>query len=328
MNIKHLKSSLIFALSLLIFTSFALVSCGEFVGYKDNEVDIGSISEVYITMPQEKMYRLYNSVTDNIYTSCYIDKDGWRGEASIKVRGDTSRRWPKKSFGLKINDKKYMLERGQENGGLYNRIVMRAYQLAGIPACKTESVGLFLNDSYLGCYNFITYYYEDILGGELYKCVFSDYDQMGNNHPLASKTDKEFPDDNDFSNLENLVAALTTFSDAAWRQYVVKNVNIDQVASYLAVHDFFTVKETHGANYYIYYDGKFHIYPWDNEVCMLEKSANYHLCNDNELIRRLASVPEVKNAYNQKMHSFFLGSGGGGELLYTGHSQERGWHHV
>ena len=260
-------------------------------------------------MSQDDMMRLYNSMTENIYTPCTLEKGKWRGDAVIKVRGDTSRRHPKKSFGLKINDKKYMLERGQENGGIYNRIAMRAYQLAGIKACDTESVGVFLNDSYLGCYNFITYYDEDTMAGELYKCVFSDYDHMENNHPLRSKSDKKFPDDSDFSSLEHLIAVLTTVSDEDWRQFVLDNVDMDEVASYLTVHDFLTVNDTYGSNFYIQYDGKYRLIPWDNENCMQRNRSKYRLCSDNQLIRRLAAVPEVKNAYNQKMLELFTGNG-------------------
>ena len=294
--------------TLLLILSF-LISCGEFVGMKDNDPDTGDIEEVHIFMSQNEIQRFYNSMIENIYTPCVLEKDKWRGDAVIKVRGDTSRRFPKKSFGLKIKNKKYMLERGESDGGLYNRIAMRAYQLAGVPACDTESVGLFLNNSYLGCYNFITYYDEDILKGELYKCCFPDYDHMENNHPLRAKSDKKYPDDNDFSNLEHLIAALTSFSDKDWRQFVLENVDIDEVVSYLTVHDFLTVTDTLGSNFYIQYDGKYRLIPWDNERCLLENRSNYHLCDDNQLIKRLAAVPEVKAAYNSRMQDLFTDGG-------------------
>ena len=294
---------------LLFCILFGIAGCGEFVGTKDDEPDTGSIDEVRISMPYEDVQWFFRSMTDNFYTPCTLEKGKWRGDAVIKVRGDTSRRYPKKSFGLKIEGRKYMLERGQEDGGLYNRIALRAYQLAGVSACDTESVGLFLNSSYLGCYNFITYYDSSTMDGELYKCVFSDYDHMENNHPLRSHSDKKFPDDDDFSNLEHLIAALTTFSDENWRQFVLDNVDIEEIASYLVVHDFLTVTDTLGSNFYIQYDGKYRLIPWDNERCLLEKRSSYKLCSDNQLIRRLAAVPEVKNAYNQKMQELFTGGG-------------------
>ena len=291
---------------------FSLTSCGEFVGYKDDDVDINGVEKVQIFISQDQLHWLYNSVssvTDSIYAHCILEKGKWRGDVFLKVRGNTSRGNHKKSFGLKIDGKKYMLERGQENGGIFNRLAMRAYQFAGVPACGTESVGLFLNDSYLGCYNFITYYYEDTLKGELYKCVIKDSDNMDNNHPLRSKCEKEYPDDDNYANLEYLIAVLVTTSDSDWNKFVNKYVDIEEVASYMAVHDFFTVRDTRGANFYINYYRKYRIIPWDNEVCLLNNRSGYIVCNDNQLIRRLASVPEVKAAYNRRMQELFTGGG-------------------
>ena len=297
-----------FPLCLIIFLS--LISCGEFVGPdEDDDPDVGGIEKVQIYMHQDELQSFYNSLAENYYTPCILEKDKWRGDAVIKIRGNTSRREHKKSFGLKIGDNKYMLERGQESGGLYNRIIMRAYQLAGVPAIDTESVGLFLNDSYLGCYNFITYYREDILKGELYKCRFHDSDLMDNNHPLRDKTKKEYPDDGDFSNLELLITAAITYSDPDWNQFVNKKVDIEEIASYMAVHDFFTVGDTRGTNFYIQYYGKYRLIPWDHERCMRKNSSSYNLCDDNQLIRRLAAVPEVKEAYNRRMQELFTGGG-------------------
>lgn len=292
----------------LIFL-LSLTSCGEFVGKDDDDPDVGGIEKVQIYMHQEELQRFYNSMAESFYTPCILEKDKWRGDAGIKIRGNTSRREHKKSFGLKIDKNKYMLERGQESGGLYNRIIMRAYQLAGVPACGLESVALFLNDSYLGCYNFITYYRENILKGELYKCRFHDSDEMVNNHPMHDKTEKEYPDDGDFTNLDLLIIAATQYSASDWREFVNKNVDIEEIASYMAVHDFFAVVDTRGANFYIQYDGKYRLIPWDNERCMLESSSSYTLCDDNKLIRQFAAVPEVKEAYNRRMQELFTGDG-------------------
>ena len=298
-----------FYLCLIIL--FSLVSCGEFTT-KDKDVDIGNLSEVHIFLSQEKLQRLYSSVATDSYTACTFDKGKWHGDADIKVRGFSSRMYPKKSFALKIDGRKYMLERGQENGGLYNRIAMRAYQLAGVSACDTESVALFINDEYLGCYNFITFYDPDVMDGELYKCYFFYITDMGMNHPLISETEKKFPKDGDMSNMEYLIYACSSLSDADWRKFVNKNVDIEKTAAYFAVHDFLTVIDTKRTNYYIQYDGRYRIIPWDNEKCLLEgkERAKYSLGGSNQLMRRLATVPEVKESYNQKMQALFTGGGG------------------
>ena len=296
--------------SALFLILISLFSCGEFTT-KDEDVDTGDLDEVHISLSQEKLQRLYSSVATDSYTTCMLEKGKWYGEADIKVRGLSSRLKPKKSFALKIDSKKYMLERGQENGGLYNRIAMRAYQMAGVTACDTESVALFLNDEYLGCYNFITYYDPDLMKGELYKCWFSYTTDMGRNHPLISETEKKFPKDGDMSNMEHLIYACSSLSDAEWRDFVLKKVDIDKTSAYLAVHDFLTVIDTNRTNYYIQFDGRYRIIPWDNEQSLLKgkEREEYSLCGGNQLVRRLAEVPEVKDAYNQKMQALFTGGG-------------------
>ena len=295
-----------FTLCLILLS---IASCGEFTT-KDEDVDTGCISKVQIYMSDDNLYRLGSSVTAGNYTSCTVEKGHWRGDGKIRVRGYSSRLNYKKSFSLKIEDKLYILERGESTGGLYNRIAMRAYQLAGLNACDIESVALFLNDEYLGCYNLITYYSPDTMAGELYKFNISARFDLGDNHPLASYCEKKFPDDDDLSNLEHIFAACSTFSDDEWCAFVNANVDVDKTAAYLAIHDFLTVTDTTRTNLYIQYDGKFRLIPWDNEMCMIKERSNYKLCYDNQLINRLGIVPELKAAYNRIMDELFTGGGG------------------
>lgn len=288
----------------------ALFSCGEFTGWKDDDsADIGSATKVELHLSESNLYKLYETVSIDESVPCSVSMGDWYGNGTLKVRGYTSRMHAKKSFMLKIDGKKYILERGHLTGGIGNRIAMRTYQLAGLPACDTETIGLFLNEEYLGCYNLITYYDEDTLDGELYKIFFDDYEHMENNHPLSSLSEKKFPDDSDMSNLEYLIAALTTEDDGRWSNFVNKNVDIEKFASYLAVHDFLMVEDTFSTNYYICYDGRYYFLPWDNEQCLGSPFSKYELGGDNQLVRRLVSVPQVKDAYNRKMKELFLDDG-------------------
>lgn len=298
--------SLITRAALFFFIIPAFTGCGEFIT-KDDDPDTGSVEKVEIFLSQDKLQRLYSSVATDSYTACTLEKGKWYGDADIKVRGLSSRMKHKKSFALKIDGKKYMLERGQENGGLYNRIAMRAYQLAGVTACDTESVVLFLNGEYLGCYNLITYYSPEKVSGELYKTWFKYTTDMDRCHPLSSLCEKKFPEDEDMSTLEYLIYACSSLSGTDWQEFVNQHVDIEKTAAYLAVHDFLTVIDTQHTNYYIQYDGKYRIIPWDNEQSLLSSRKKYTLCNGNQLVRKLAIVPEVKAAYNQKMQTLFTG---------------------
>ena len=296
----------LFPLCLIIF--FSLASCGDFT-IRDDEVETGDVDEMHIFLSQDKLRRLYSSVATDSYTTCTLDKGKWHGDANIKVRGFSSRLKQKKSFTLKIDGKKYMLERGQENGGIYNRIAMRAYQLAGVSACDTESVALFLNEEYLGCYNLISYYDPSTIDGELYKIWFKIMTDLNLNHPISSLSEKKFPKDNDLSNLERLEAACASLTSEDWFNFVNTYVDVEKCAAYLVVHDFLTVINTHRTNLYIQYDGKYRLIPWDNEQCLLKERADYNSLDDNQLIQRLAQVPEFKAAYNRIMGELFTNGG-------------------
>lgn len=296
------------SLALLFCFLFSLTCCGELTT-EDDTPSVGKVQKLELFLSEEELHRLYSTLVLDTQFSCSVIFEKYHGDGTIKIRGDSSRLHCKKSFTLKVDGTKYILERGQENGGLYNRIAMRTYQMAGLPACDTESVALFLNDEYLGCYNLITYYDEDVIGGELFRIHIKEYDDMSKNQPIHSKSKKKFPNDDDMANLDRLLVAVTNLSDEEWRQFVLDKVHIEDTAAYLAVHDFLTVGDTAGINFYIHFDGKYRILPWDHEVCLHEKRDKYYPCDDNQLIRRLAAVPEVKDAYNQTMQKLFTGGG-------------------
>ena len=306
MSMKFFRRSSILYFPLLL--ALILTGCGEFTT-KDDDADIGRAQKLEIFLTEGNLYQLYNTVAISGTVPCSVIYEKWRGEGRIKVRGYTSRMHPKKSFQLKVDGRTYVLERGDEVAGISNRIAMRAHQLAGLPSCDTETVGLFLNDEYLGCYNLITYYDEDILKGELYKTYFEEYDDMSKNHPIHSLSQKKFPEDENLSNLDNLLAAVTTFSLAEWREYVLENVDVEKVASYLAVHDFLLVNDTFRTNLYVAYNGKFYLLPWDNESCIGYNEESYDMGGDNQLTRQLLAVPEVKDAYNRRMRELFIDDG-------------------
>ena len=92
---------------------------------------------------------------------------------------------------------------------------------------------------------------------------------------------------------------------------MLEKVDIDKTAAYLAVHDFLSVIDTNRTNYYIQFDGKYRIIPWDNEQSLLSgrEREEYTLCGGNQLVRQLATVPELKTAYNSKMQKLFTGGG-------------------
>ena len=108
MNISSKKNKKIISLIipgqiLLLFFLFSLFSCGEFIGFDDpDQPDLGDINEIKIYLSEEEKNKLYNTITEDDYAHCTYKEDGRVYDAWIKIRGDLSRAYPKKSFTLKF----------------------------------------------------------------------------------------------------------------------------------------------------------------------------------------------------------------------------------
>ena len=298
--------------SLLAGLALLIAGCGEFIGFSDPpEPDLGAIAKIRVYLSETALRQLYDSVFEDDWAPCTAVESGVSRDAWIRVRGFTSRAYPKKSFTLKYEDdereERYALER-LTGSGASNRLAMYAYRTVGLPAHEVTGAALFINDTYLGAYNKITLYTgEELrthyggLPGELFKCFFLD---MGYDVPLESLSEKKFPDDDDFSSLNTLIYNAHYMSDPEWESWVDSYVNRDDIVRYLVVHDYLAVADTFQTNFYVYNYGKTLMLPWDNEASFRIGSTEYG--GDNLLTRRLAEHPWIRSKYNSEMQRLFL----------------------
>ena len=296
---------------ILLTISFFFGSCGEFIGFADfPEADIGDIQKIELFLSDNAKQRLYESVAENDFAPCIYKEGGQKTEAFIKVRGFTSRVDPKKNFNVKIvtpgETIRYVLE---ASGKTYqtNPLAFFIHRRVGLPAPQTESVGLFLNGEYLGHYTRYKPYAEEELegfyggDGELFEAHFID---MGSDVPLHARSDKKFPDDDDFSSLDTLIFNAKHMNDQEWIEFVSVHVDWREIVKYMIVHDFSAVTDVTSFNFYIYNnDGKMMILPWDNELSLT--LGDYEIGGDNLLTERVLQVPFVRTEYNSMMTAFF-----------------------
>jgi hypothetical protein len=191
---------------------------------------------------------------------------------------------------------------------------MYAYRLAGLPAAEADGVALFLNGEYLGYYNRLEIYNREDLqaryggeGGELFKCHFR---RMGYDIPLSFRSEKKFPDDGDFSRLETLVYNARNLDEAVWQRWAGQYTDGEQIARYMAVHDYLNVVDTSRLNFYVYDYGRMLLLPWDNEKSM-ERSMR-PLGGHNLITHRLLedrSAGSIRSRYEERMRRLFLEPG-------------------
>jgi hypothetical protein len=143
------------------------------------------------------------------------------------------------------------------------------YRLAGVPACLTEHVRLWIDGRLYGYYLVIEQPNKAFLtrntrngNGSLYK-VYWMYQGLVDQHHKKTKLATEYDD------LIGLEGGLThTTGDQQW-EFIQKNFNVDEFTGYYAVNMCIQNWDGFFNNYYLYHDekgtGKWEMYPWDED---------------------------------------------------------------
>jgi hypothetical protein len=297
-------------LILLLFAAVLLfASCGDFAGFQRYaEPDTGNLPRFDLYIGDDELNILYDSLTYERYAVCRFD-DGTRvSPGEIRIRGFTSRATPKKSFTLQYeNDNgdlvKVALDAGGDPWMSYN-LAMYAYGLVGLPAPQLDPIALFLNNEYLGYYTVIDIYSENLQEtygepGELFKVFLTDF---ARDYPIQNLSEKKFPDNDDFSRFNRLLANAANMASSDWVLWIEQNVHLEDVARYMAVRDFLGMADTYNTNFYVYIDEKSRILPWDND----HYYAYEQFGGDNLLTRRMLESPVFKALYNDTIDRHFI----------------------
>jgi hypothetical protein len=143
------------------------------------------------------------------------------------------------------------------------------YRLAGVPACLTEHVRLWVDGRLYGYYLAIEQPNKAFLtrnarndGGSLYK-VYWMYQGLVEQHHKKTKPTS------DYSDLVGLEGGLTRRSGNEQWEFIQKNFNVDEFTGYYAVNMCIENWDGFFNNYYLYHDEKgtekWEMYPWDED---------------------------------------------------------------
>lgn len=285
--------------------SLFFTSCGDLIGFSSESTpDPGDLQELEISISNEELSVLYDSVVIDSPAVCRVGRDDASADATIKIRGLTSRMLPKKSFTIEVDDVKYALDAGGDPWLGYS-LAMKAYSLTGLPAMPFDPVALLLNDKYLGYYNVVALYNEDLNDfynadkGELFKIELSDF---GYDFPIEGRSEKKFPDNNDFGSLNRLLTNCMNMDSDEWVSWVELNTDLESIASYMVVRDYFGTIDTGRLNFYLYFSPEAVILPWDND-------RGYTYCEvggNNPLTERMLESDEFREIYTSLFTNYFL----------------------
>jgi len=251
--------------------------------------EVGNIKEYHISCNNSELKNIYENYRENIYIPITITYKGKTSTGKMRVRGDTSRKDPKKS--LKIKFDSLALEGVPAiinlNAEYADKTYIRQYlsskmmQKSGQTAYNVEYIKLFINDKFFGLFLQVENMDKKFLErnklskkGNLYKAtkdgaclsIFDDFDKK-----WEKKTNKK----SDHNDLTQLTKELNNIPDNEFESYIKKTFEYDKLINLLALNMFLSNSSTYYHNYYLYHDlygtGKWQMLPWD-----MDKTLSYY----------------------------------------------------
>ncbi len=174
-------------------------------------------------------------------------------DIGVRLRGNTSRYHPKKSFKLKFKEfggekfydlKKFNLK-GENNDASMVRefLSLRTMRSMKVPAARSHHAEVYLNDEYMGLYLNVEQIDDEFVQsrfefdeGNVYKCswgaTLEDNGQIYDNGTYELETNKDL---NDRSQLANFVSVLNSTPSSIFVAEIEKVFDVDSYIRYLAV---------------------------------------------------------------------------------------------
>jgi spore coat protein H len=262
------------------------------------------VPALYITCNPDSFAIISNRYREDIYlqSTLQIGKQVWKN-VRLRLRGDTSREFIKKSIKLKIPNGKYLpfgrttLNLNAEfNDKTYMRqyLCTRIFQDSGQPCYQTRHVTIHLNGVFQGIYLLVESVDGDFLEardlskkGDLFKATrdgacLSSYDDI--QKLWERKAPKK---DSTWTALEELIHLLNATPDAEYVQMVHANFNYRNMVNDIAVNMLIGNRSTYYHNYYMYRSAKkkqWSYLPWDmdNTFQPLEVTDPYQRGNNSD----------------------------------------------
>ena len=278
------------------------------------------LKEYYLYCSQTELDEIYKNAKEDIYidaTLKYNDKE-WVG-AKLRIRGDGSREYPKKSLKILFNNEYF--ENGNDvlnlNSEWTDKTYMRQFMASqlfiesGFICFESELVAVYLNDQFYGIYLAVEnmdkrMYKKNGIDskGNLYKAKI-DGASLSINDEVYIRWQKKTNENQDRLDLVELIDSLYYTPDEDYYDYLKNNFEYESLINFMAMTIMITNKSTYTHNYFMYNDINntklWNILPWD-----MDKSFNYagwwfridesstEWFNDNPLLERGMINPKVR----------------------------------
>jgi len=252
------------------------------------------VKDYFITCDSDSFEYIYKNYKIDHYICVSLTHNGktWKN-VRMRIRGDSSREYPKKSLKLKFDGAKFSNGRDALNFNaeyldvsyLHSIITSRLMRDSGHYCFNAEPARLYINGEFLGLYIRIENVDEDFLSssnldpeGNLYKATLdgaclSIYDDV--NHHWEKKTNKDTGRDD----LKNLILNINNVPDPEYYDFTSEYFDYEKMINIIAMNMLLANGSTYYHNYYMYHDinntKKWIMLPWDVDRTLSTYGLNY-----------------------------------------------------
>lgn len=244
---------------------------------------LSQIDTVKIFGNESLLQSLYKNSNKNDYTDCEVLIGQNKIAAKVRVRGDSSRDFDKKSLKIKFETdgvKKVLNLNAEYKDKSYMHQYMAAFifRKSGIPTFSTHYKVVVINNKFEGIYLQVENVDEDFLkrnkldhNGNLYKAKkdgsnLSVYDEV--NYRWQKKTNTN----HDKKDLNDLIINLNQVPDSGFLRFIKTTFDYNNLITAIALNSLTGNGSTYYHNYFLFHDisesGKWMYFPWDMDKSM------------------------------------------------------------
>jgi CotH kinase protein len=283
------------------------------------------LPDLILTCDPDSFKLICNRYEEDIYVmaTLRIGKQVWKG-VRLRVRGDTSRSFVKKSLKLKIpKGKNLPFDRDDINLNaeyldktyMRQHLATRLFQDAGQPCYKTSHLKVHLNGTYQGIYLLVENVEKDFLKrsgmsskGDLFKAT-KDHACLSRHELVRKYWERKCPKkDTTWAPLESLIKVLNETPDADYARMAHAVFSYQNMVNAIAMNMLVGNRSTYYHNYFMYRSPEKHQWrylPWDMDKTFIlaEVDDEYDRGNladshsatmeSNPFFERALAIPEI-----------------------------------
>ncbi len=307
---------------LLAFSLTVFEGCADITGSPEPVPEI-SLPVVNLKIGHDEYTSLINSYYNKKYADCVYAYDNGEYDAGIRVQGNLSMTFYKKSYKINFpegvlspfqSDKIILTSQMRDPTLMRYVLSLGLFKDAGLKTSRYEFVGVKINNEFKGIFVQLEPLDEwflinrELPIGNLYegsrnRAKFS----FEGGYNVRSGFDKKTNENDNFSDLEDLIYIIDTVPDSLFPGKIEECLDVENALKYTAVSVLITNSDGFEHNFHFFNNpitGKFEFIPWDldgtfglvNDYDDMALNSAYG-GRENRLIMRLLGIPAYKNRY-------------------------------